>query len=182
MKKMKIDNKGMMTIEACVILPLSLFITFLLFWTGMLLYNRAAVNYAVSTAVVQGSRMAECSNDEICDHVQKKIAELLENKLVLMEMPQPEVTVEYGKISASLQGALHAPVLAGVGGNWPVEAQYSADRMRSSQIVRTIRRVDRLAENHRGQNAGETGPETQPQTQSQTQSHTQSNSEGESGE
>ncbi len=169
MRKEKIGNKGMMTIEACVIIPLSLFITFLLLWTGMLLYNRAAVNYAVSTAVIQGSRMAECSNDEISDYVQKKITELLENKLVLMEMPQMQVTVEYGQISASLQGYLDAPVLAGFSGDWTVKAQRSAERMRSSQIVRTIRRVDRLAEKHQVQNEEEERTETHPQPEGGTE-------------
>ncbi|MBO6205604.1 MAG: pilus assembly protein [Lachnospiraceae bacterium] len=169
MGKGKIGNKGMMTIEACVIIPLSLMITFLLLWTGMLLYNRTAVNYAVSTAVIQGSRMAEQSNEEISDYVQKKIFELLENKLVLMEMPQMEVKVEYGMIRAGMQGYLNAPVLAGFCGNWSVEAQYSAERMRSSQIVRTIRRVDRLAEKHREQDRNGEGTVTEMQTEGGTE-------------
>ena len=167
MKKRRLGNKGMMTIEACVIIPLSLMITFLLFWTGILLYNRTAVNYAVSTAVIQGSRMAECPNDEICEYVQKKIAELLEHKLVLMEMPQTEVTAEYGKISASLTGYVNAPVLAGFGGNWSVEVHRSADRMRSSQIVRTIRRVDRLAEKAQGKTPEGADTDTPSQTQTE---------------
>ena len=169
MGNIKCGNKGMMTIEACVIIPLSLMITFLLLWTGILLYNRTAVNYAVSTAVIQGSRMAERSNEEICDYVGKKISELLEEKLVLMEMPQMEVAVEYGEIRASLQGYLDAPILAGFCGNWSVEAQRSAERMRSSQIVRTIRRVDRLAETYGDRKEEETEIPSQTQTEGGTE-------------
>ena len=142
------SNRGMMTIEAVVILPLSLMITFLLLWTGMLLYNRAAVSYAVSVAVIRGSRMAEESNEEIQSYVGKKIPELLEHKLVLMEISQMEMEVEvsYQTISASVSGNLQAPPLAGFAGDWSVSVQRRADRMRSSQIVRTIQRVDRLSE------------------------------------
>jgi len=136
----------MMTVEACVILPLALMVTFLLFWTGILLYDRAVVNYAVSAAVIRGSRMAERSNEEISGFVQKKIEELTEDKLVLMERPQMEVRVEYGKIYASLSGNLRAPILAGFCGNWSVEACRDADRMRVSRIVRTLQRLDRLAD------------------------------------
>lgn len=144
------SNRGMMTIEAVVILPLSLMITFLLLWTGMLLYNRAAVSYAVSVAVIRGSRLAEESNEEIQSYVGKKIPELLEHKLVLMEISQMEMEVEvevsYQTISASVSGNLQAPPLAGFAGDWSVSVQRRADRMRSSQIVRTIQRVDRLSE------------------------------------
>ena len=148
MKNRKRNNRGMMTIEACVIVPLSLMITFLLLWNGMLLYDRAAVNYAVSAAVIRGGCMAEASNEEISTFVQQKIAEMLEHKLVLMECPEAQVRVEYGSITASVRGTLDAPPLAGFTGDWTVESQHSADRMRASQIVRTIQRVDRLAEKY----------------------------------
>ena len=146
------NNKGMMTIEACVIIPLSLVITFLLLWTGILLYDRAAVHYAVATAVVQGSRRAEDGNDEIRTLVQKKIAELLEHKLVLLREEEMETTVQvtYGKITASVSGRMNVPAFAKEHGIWEVSAQHSADRMRSSQIVRTLQRIDRLAETYTG--------------------------------
>ena len=139
-------NKGMATLEACVIIPLTLAVTFLLLWTGILLYDRAAVSGAVSVAVIQGSRMSEESKEEIMDHVRKKTAELLEGKLVMMEMPQMEVKVSYAEISASLHGEINAPVLAGFSGLWRVEAERRADRMRIPQIVRTIQRIDRTIE------------------------------------
>ncbi|MBP3296243.1 MAG: hypothetical protein J6M27_06655, partial [Lachnospiraceae bacterium] len=66
-------------------------------------------------------------------------------------------------------GYLNAPVLAGFCGNWSVEAQYSAERMRSSQIVRTIRRVDRLAEKHREQDRNGEGTVTEMQTEGGTE-------------
>ena len=152
------NNRGMMTIEAVVIIPLALMISFLLLWTGMLLYDRAAVNYAVSVAVIRGSRMAEESNEEISAYVQDKIAELLEHKLVLLELSQMEVKVKvsYGNISASVDGSLDAPPLAGFAGNWSVSAQHSADRMRASRIVRTIQRVDRMTENGEAEETEET--------------------------
>jgi len=76
------NNKGMMTIEACVIIPVIIFMTIMIIWIGMLSYNRNAINSAVSIGLTLGAAAPEKDNEEIAECVKNKTEELLEDRLV----------------------------------------------------------------------------------------------------
>ena len=145
-------NKGMMTLEAVVIVPVILIVTILIFWTGVLLHARAAVRSAVSAAVLRGSERAELDNGELADLMQEVLRDCLDERLVMMEEPQVDVCVEYGSLKASVAGVLEIPPLPIYGAAaWEVRAEAEAMRLRESQIVRTIHRIDRKLEERNGE-------------------------------
>lgn len=145
-------NRGMMTLEAAVIVPVILVATILIFWTGVLLHDRAAARSAVSAAVLRGSERAELSNEELVSLMKEVADSWLEERLVMMEEPELEVAAEYGKLSASLTGRLEVPSLPFFGSAvWDVSASAEAMRLRESQIVRTIHRIDRVLEERKGE-------------------------------
>ena len=60
------NNKGMMTIEACVIIPVIIFMTIMIIWIGMLSYNRNAINSAKALGeqfAVLTEQMSEALNE-----------------------------------------------------------------------------------------------------------------------
>ena len=145
-------NGGMMTIEATVIVPITLIVTILIFWTGILLYDRAAVRSAVSIAALRGSERAELGNEELADLMSDVLKDYLDKRLVMMEEPQADITVEYGKIRVSVSGEVEVPELPLYGSAiWEVSASAEALRLRESQIVRTIHRIDRVMEERKGE-------------------------------
>jgi len=136
-----------MTLEAAVIIPMILITTILIFWTGVLLYDRAAVRSAASAAVLRGSERAELSNEELADLMKEVAGSWLNGRLVLMDDPQVEVSVEYESIRTGITGSVEVPALPVFGSAvWDVHASAEAMRLRESQIVRTIRRIDRVLE------------------------------------
>ena len=145
-------NKGMMTLEAAVIVPMILIATILIFWTGILLHDRAAVRSAVCAAVLRGSERAEQDNEELADLMKEVLRDCLTDRLVMMEDPQVDVCVEYGRLKASVTGVLEIPSIPIYGAaTWEVHAEAEAMRLRESQIVRTIQRIDRKLEERKGE-------------------------------
>ncbi|MBR3525004.1 MAG: hypothetical protein IKO11_04070 [Lachnospiraceae bacterium] len=135
---------AMMTLEAVVILPFCLIVSIAILWIGMLLYNRTAVDYALSVAVIQGGRQAEKENDEIVSLVRKKAEELLQGRLVLMDAPSLTVSVDMFEVKAELHGRMKAPPLPLIGNmsitaDWSVESEKTSPRLKESMIVRTLK-------------------------------------------
>ena len=134
-----------MTLEAVIILPIALAVCFLILWTGMLLYNRTAAEYAVSVSAIQAARQAEAENGEILKLAEDKLKELLKGKLVQMETISVHVSVDAFSVKTSVEGKMRAPVIPMIGGlhgqNWKIQAQREAPRLKESMIVRTIKRI-----------------------------------------
>ena len=144
------NNKGMMTIEACVIIPMSIFLSIALLWIGILVYNRTAINYAVSGGLVYGGQIAEKDNETICSGVKARTAELLKDKLVLVSEPQITVTVEYGNIESTLEAYMDSPPVPVMGDlfkakTWDLGVTRKVKRIRRSKTIRLIHRLDAVA-------------------------------------
>ena len=140
------DCRGMITIEACIILPITLMITVLILWVGFFWYNRNAITHAVSMALIAGSQAAEKSNSEVEEIVQSAMSELLEGKLVMMDPPQMTVSVGYGNIEMDVAAQMELP--GGIfitdiydDGVWNYNVHKECRRVRRSQIIRTVHRL-----------------------------------------
>ena len=131
-------NKGMMTIEACVIIPISVFLSITLLWIGILVYNRTAVNYAVSGGLIYGEQM------------------------VLVEEPQITVSVQFGNIESELEAYMDSPPVPAMGamfrsGTWDLGVTKKVRRERKAQVIRLIHRLDTAIEEKTEDNTEETG-------------------------
>ena len=154
-------NKGMMTIEACVIIPISVFLSITLLWIGILVYNRTAINYAVSGGLIYGEQIAEKDNETICREVKDKTAELLKDKLVLVEEPQITVSVQFGNIESELEAYMDSPPVPAMGamfrsGTWDLGVTKKVRRERKAKVIRLIHRLDTAIEEKTEDNTEET--------------------------
>lgn len=139
------EARAMMTLEAVIILPLTLTVSLLVLWVGMMLYNRTAAEYALDVSVIQAARQAEAENGEILKLAENKLQELLKGKLVMMESFHTDVSVDGLRVKASLEGKMYGPVIPVIGNihgqDWSIRAEREAPRLKESMIVRTIKRI-----------------------------------------
>ncbi len=144
------NNKGMMTIEACVIIPIIIFMTIMILWIGMLSYNRNAINSAISVGLTFGASVPEKDNEEIIECVKNKTEELLTDRLVLVEDPEINVTVSYGTIKTEITASMESPPVPGMdvfkSEVWDLGQQKEVKRIRCSRLIRTFNRVERFME------------------------------------
>ena len=142
------NNKGMMTIEACVIIPIIIFMTIMILWIGMLSYNRNAINSALSVGLTFGAGFPEKDNEEIAECVKNKTVELLTDRLVLVDDPEINVTVTYGTIKTEITATMESPPVPGMdvfkSEVWDLGQQKEVKRIRSSRLIRTFNRVERF--------------------------------------
>ena len=135
------NNRGMMTIEACVIIPIIIFMTIMILWIGMLSYNRNAINSAVSVGLTLGASVPEKDNEEIVECVKR---------LVLAEDPEINVTVTYGTIKTEVTATMESPPVPGMdvfrSEVWDLGQQKEIKRIRCSRLIRTFNRVERFME------------------------------------
>ena len=144
--RMKKEVPAYMTLEAVIIIPFCLIGTVLILWTGMLLYDRMAADYALGAATIQGARNAEAENEEILKETQKKAEELLKGRLVMAGKPTLKVSVDGLNVTAELEGSLKAPPLPIPGKesfsfSWTFKSKKSSPRLKESMIVRSLHRL-----------------------------------------
>lgn len=140
------NNKGMTTIEACVIIPISLTIICMLIWMGIFIYDKNALSQAASRAAIIGSQNSYLDNEEICDIVMKAVRELTEDKLVLMSDPAVNVTVGFNEIEVNVTGSLILPESFFFGKIynkrlWHIDITEKTARLKPSLFVRSVSRI-----------------------------------------
>ncbi|MCR5210178.1 MAG: hypothetical protein K6C99_08205 [Lachnospiraceae bacterium] len=158
------NDKGMMTIEACVIIPLSIFLSITILWIGIMVYNRTAIDYAVSGGLIYGGQIADKDNETVCREVRLKTAELLKDRLVLVGEPQITVSVEFGNIESRLEASMDSPPVPAMGElfkakTWDLGVTKKVRRERRSQVIRLIHRLDMAAKEAGKEISGEVSEE-----------------------
>ncbi|MGN0326212.1 MAG: TadE/TadG family type IV pilus assembly protein [Lachnospiraceae bacterium] len=139
----KNNNKGMMTIEACFLLPLLLMLCLLVIWLGFFLYNKTLFMECAGIAAILGSQMAEADNETIGTTVNNRARELLSGKTVLAEGIEVRVTVDYDAVTVGITGLLRIPGVVfltdtGLNNTWQLQASQTAGRLRNCSILRGI--------------------------------------------
>lgn len=140
------NNRGMTTIEACILIPLIMVITLLIMWLGFLMYNRSLVTSAVAMAAVRGGQYAEYSAEEIEEIAEDRCRELLEGRLICMEIPEISAEVGFYEVTVQAEGNMQVPeelLFDGLYGSsfWDVSASCVGVRLHSSTFVRTAERI-----------------------------------------
>ena len=139
--------RAMMTMEAVIILPLTLMICLLIVWSGILLYNRTAADHALSVAVIQAARQAESENEVISSLAKDKAEELLNARMVMMEEASLDVKVGIDSVEAVYTGKMRAPVLPSFGDlkpfEWKVEVSRKSPRLKEAMTVRAMKNLGR---------------------------------------
>lgn len=139
----KNNNKGMMTIEACFLLPMLIMLCLFVIWLGFFLYNKTLFMECAGIAAILGSQMAEADNETIGTTVNNRARELLSGKTVLAEGIEVRVTVDYDAVTVGITGLLRIPGVVfltdmGLNNTWQLQASQTAGRLRSCSIIRGI--------------------------------------------
>lgn len=153
MKEKKIDqrcqnknNKGMMTIEACILIPIIIMISLLVIWLGFFLYNKTLLMECAGIAAIRGSQMAEADNEALASAAAARAEELLSQKTVAMEIQDIIVSVDYGAVTVKIRGVMQIPEAIFLldiyqDDGWEIYVEQTAERLRSCSILRTIERI-----------------------------------------
>lgn len=146
------NNKGMMTIEACILIPIIIMISLLVIWLGFFLYNKTLLMECAGIAAIRGSQMAEADNEALAIAAAVRAEELLSQKTVAMEIQDIIVSVDYGAVTVKITGVMRIPeaiFLLNIyqTDRWEIYVEQTAERLRSCSILRTIERV-RKAQNN----------------------------------
>lgn len=147
------NNKGMVTIEACIIIPVILSISVLLMWMGLYYYNQTVIANAASVAAIEGARCANKSNDEISSISREKAEALLSERLISMDEVGISVIVEYGLVTVTIKGNMSVPGFLVMGdvydeSGWGINIAREAPRLRNAEFIRTIVNIrDTVSEN-----------------------------------
>ncbi len=149
------NNKGMMTIEACILLPIIIMISLLVIWLGFFLYNKTLLLECAGIAAIKGSQMAEEDNETLAGAAAVRAEELLTQKTVAMEIQDIIVSVDHGAVTVKITGVMQVPraiFLMDIyqDDRWEIHVEQTAERLRSCSILRTIERV-RKAQNNRAE-------------------------------
>lgn len=149
------NNKGMMTIEACILLPIIIMISLLVIWLGFFLYNKTLLLECAGIAAIKGSQMAEEDNETLAGAAAVRAEELLTQKTVAMEIQDIIVSVDHGAVTVKITGVMQVPraiFLMDIyqDDRWEIHVEQTAERLRSCSILRTIERV-RKAQNKRAE-------------------------------
>lgn len=151
-----INNKGMMTIEACILIPIIIMISLLVVWLGFFLYNKTLLMECAGIAAIKSSQMAEADNEILAREAAARAEEVFSQKTVAMEIQDIIVSVDYGAVTVKIRGVMQIPdaiFLFDIYQNhvWEVYVEQRAERLRSCSILRTIERVRK---ERRNKNAG----------------------------
>lgn len=149
------NNKGMMTIEACILIPIIIMISLLVIWLGFFLYNKTLLLECAGIAAIKGSQMAEADNETLASAAAVRAEELLAQKTVALEIQNIIVSVDYGAVTVKITGVMQIPKAIFLmdiyqDDRWEIYVEQSAERLRSCSILRTIERV-RKAQNERAE-------------------------------
>lgn len=156
---LKKDNRGMMTIEACILIPIIIMLSLLVIWLGFFLYDKTLLMECAGIAAVKGSQMAEADNETIAGTVVARAEELLAQKTVAMEIRDIKVSVDHGTVTVKITGVMQVPeaiFLMDIYQDdiWEIHVEQTAERLRSCSILRTIERVRKARSNSAQQQAG----------------------------
>lgn len=149
------NEKGMMTIEACFLIPMVLMLSILVIWLGFFLYNKILLTTCAGIAAIRGSQMAEAENEQIGSAASGRARELLLQRTVAMEDIEIRVTVDYGAVTVVITGCMQIPeavFLMDIYRNdrWELYASQTTERLQSCNIIRTIERFrkEQIVESH----------------------------------
>lgn len=141
--KWKNNDRGVMTIEACFLLPMLLMLSLLVIWLGFFLYNKTLFMECAGIAAILGSQMAEQDNEVIGMTVNNRARELLSQKTIAVEGIEVRVTVDYDAVTVGITGNVKIPGAVFLTDiyqkeSWQLQASQRAERIRSCSILRGI--------------------------------------------
>ncbi|MGN0346224.1 MAG: hypothetical protein ACI4DU_02955 [Lachnospiraceae bacterium] len=146
------NDKGMITVEASILIPFTLGIILICIWIGFYQYNKMVFTQVAACSVLKGAQYAEKPNEEIIQLIQMEIREQMNNKLILVDNPVANIEVDYDTIQIELTGSMEVPGYINIFNTydrfgWNISVTKSANRIRRSQVIRTIWRIQDLSEN-----------------------------------
>lgn len=147
--------KASFTIEAAVIMPLTIAIIFLLIFFSMFAYNRAVLTQDAYIAALRGCNPFYDIEEDVYEKAYQSAEELTGQKLLAMHELQPEVRVEKEKVEVIYtgfvripRGIIPSPSLQREG--WVLKAEGQAKRKEPVDFIRKCRKIEELLGEKRG--------------------------------
>ncbi len=143
--KNKKYNKGITTVEACVIIPITFTIIMLLIWLGFLFYNKTVLSEAIAEALMAESGSTK-SAEVIADTVNEHIRERIEGRMILVNEPTITTSVNYTEIKVEAEVSMTLPDSIFFGNIyevriWDINIVKECPRLRPCRFIRLFDRL-----------------------------------------
>lgn len=147
--------KASFTIEAVVIMPLTIAVIFLLIFFSMFAYNRAVLTQDAYIAAFRGCNPFYDIEKDAYEKAYQSAKELTAHKLLAMHEIQPEIKADKEKVEVIYtgfvripRGIIPSPSLQKEGWNLKVKGQ--AKRQEPVDFIRKCRKIEELLGEKRG--------------------------------
>ena len=139
----------MHTVEAAYLVPLAFIISVYILFTGIILYDRTAADYALEGALIRGSECSELDNEELLHYIQDEFQQLISGRLIMADGTL-DVKINYDSILASYRGSVNLPRLPVIASSTAISSEIVSSgrimRLRRSKICRAVSALKKQTE------------------------------------
>ena len=142
----KEEGGGYLSIEASFLLPFITLIIWFLIVTGFFLYNASYVRQSAYVAAVRGASMKRAGRVEIETETEIQIKKLLEDKLIMIDEWNYNITVNLSHVNVIIEAKIKQPVFSIISkklGIYNIRAKGSAVRYDPVKIIRDSRKMEK---------------------------------------
>ena len=133
------------TVEAALILPVTLGIYVLLIYAMFFQYDRSLMEKNMAVLAIRGTLVPSDSNEEIMDFIRQQAAEINKSKYIAFDQESVSGSVTGGRVEVLGTGrvkVLFTRLINRTGGNdWQITARYSNRRLDPTMVIRACRRL-----------------------------------------
>lgn len=133
-----------MTIEASVIIPMTVFLIVFIIYLSFYLYNLCIFKQVAYISALRGSQILNGTDMEIKTYVEGEIETLIGEKIIFVENWEKEVSVSVTAIDVILCGDMNPLFLSSFSleTNWDLYGEGKAKRLDPVTFIRLIRESD----------------------------------------
>jgi len=130
---------GYLTVEATLIMSITLVCVVLLIYIGFYQYDRCLLTQDTYRLALKGSSTQFIDNEEIYHKISTECKEYYWNKYIGMKVSEPSIEVSGGEVSVEIEGIIKIPFVFGK--TWTISQKSFSKRIVPSKDIRLFRRL-----------------------------------------
>ncbi len=138
---------GYFTVEATLIMSITLVCVVLLIYIGFYQYDRCLLTQDTYRLALKGSSSQFLDNEEIYQKLSAEINKYYWDKYIGMKISEPSVNVSGGEVIVKIEGSINIPFVFGK--TWSISQKSVSKRVIPSKEIRLFRRIQSEEENRK---------------------------------
>lgn len=140
MKKEQKSLHGYFTVEATLIMSITLVCIVLLIYLGFYQYNRCLITQDTYRLSLKGSSMQFTDNEAVYQKVSQEYNGYYWNKYMAMKMSEPLIEVDGAKVAVTIEGKMPMPF--SWFRKWNITKNSESKRIVPTEIIRILKRLE----------------------------------------